>query len=38
MHGLIRKLAFGAICLVLLGLLAGQFVSAEETKIVFGVG
>jgi hypothetical protein len=33
----IKKLVFGAIFLVLFGLLIGQVVSAKETKIVFGV-
>jgi hypothetical protein len=37
MHRLIKKLASGAIFLLLLGVLTGQVVSAEKAKIVFGV-
>lgn len=32
-----KKLAFGVVLLVLLGLLTGQVVSAGEAKVVFGV-
>lgn len=32
-----KKLAFGIVLFVLLGLLTGQVVSAEEAKVVFGV-
>lgn len=38
MCGTDRKLACGVIFLVLLSLLTGQSISAEEAKIVFGVG
>ena len=37
MRGPGKKLVFGIIFLVICGLLTGQVVSAEETKIVFGV-
>jgi hypothetical protein len=33
----IKKLTFGAIFLVLFGFLTGQVVSAQETKVTFGV-